>query len=80
MTHKVWCVVKHQTNKLLLSANPCKQLGARSGPAFVGPDLDPNCFVTLIVFLKDFFKKFIDNNKTMKIFLSIQSIHCVGVN
>ena len=50
-------------NKLLLSASLCKQFGTRSGPTFVSPDLDPNCFVTLIVFLKEFFKKFKDDNK-----------------
>ena len=26
--------------------NSYKQFGSRSGPTFVGPDLDPNCFDT----------------------------------
>ena len=39
----------------------CKQFGPRPGPTkwkmlSVGPDLDPSC-LTLIVFLKQFFKK-----------------------
>ena len=39
----------------------CKQFGPRPGPTkwkmlYVGPDLDPSC-LTLIVFLKQFFKK-----------------------
>ena len=37
---------------------------------FVGPDLDPNCFDTLIVLLRDFFLKFtlkkVSDNKCMK--------------
>ena len=32
----------------------------------VGPDLDPNLFDTLIVFLKDFFEKVGFDNKSLK--------------
>ena len=35
--------------------NLCKQFGPRLGPTKAGHDLVPNC-LTLMVFLKDFFK------------------------
>ena len=53
---------------LVLSADKfCKQFGTRSGPANVGPDLDPNC-LTLMVFLTKFFKNadFEKNHQTTK--------------
>ena len=41
----------------------CKQFGQRSGPTKVGPDLDSNC-LTVMVFVKQFFKKVDFEKKT----------------
>ena len=55
--------------------NLCKQFGPRSGLTNVEPDLDPNCFDTLMVFLKEFLKKvdFEKNRHTTKKYAKIPS-------
>ena len=62
-----------QRQILSFAGNLFKQFGPRSGTANTGPDQDLNC-LTLMVFLKEFFKKKLilkkktDYNKSMQNF------------
>ena len=67
--HLTKYIVRIRVNVLLSSAdNFCEQLDPDQDRQNVGPDLDPNCFDTLMVFLKEYFEKvdFEKNQQTTK--------------